>query len=243
LNDASLFLDFDGTLVDLVDRPDAVVVEPALGELLAQLVRNLDGRLAIVSGRSLAQLDAMLGPVAREIRISASHGTEHRVRGRLSQPRRPASLDIVADAFRSTAASYAGALVEEKSFGVALHYRRTPDLKRLAPVIASGLAEALGLTLQLGKGVVEVRVRGGNKGSAVRRHMEGAPMTRSRPIFIGDDLTDESGFKAVKEYGGAGILVGRYRRTAASFGLSDPKAVRDWLQESCAGSRSVTATR
>lgn len=230
LTDASLFLDFDGTLVNIAARPEAVVVEPSLTALLGELAFDFGERLAIVSGRSLAQLDSLLGPVASRIAMSASHGIEYRADGYLVQPLRPASLDIVADAFRCTAATYAGAQVEEKSFGVALHYRQAANLKRLAPIIASGLAEALGLTLQIGKSVVEVRVPGGNKGSAVRHHMGSIGMRGSRPIFIGDDLTDEAGFKAARELGGLGILVGRRRPTAASFGLPDPSSVRRWLR-------------
>ncbi|WP_235538664.1 trehalose-phosphatase [Sphingomonas sp. Root710] len=230
LTDASLFLDFDGTLVDIAMRPEAVIVEPGLTALLRELARSFEGRLAIVSGRSLAQLDSLLGPIAGQIAISASHGIEHRTDGHLVQPDRPASLDVVAEAFHCAAASHAGALVEEKSLGVALHYRSAPGLRRLAPIIASGLATALGLTLQMGKSVVEVRAPGGNKGSAVRRYMDSGDMRGSRPIFIGDDLTDEAGFKAARELGGLGILVGGCRATAASFGLPHPLSVRRWLQ-------------
>lgn len=230
LANASLFLDFDGTLVDIADRPDGVVVDPDIPYLLWLLYERHDGRIALVSGRSLAQLDALLGPVASMILISASHGSEHRWDGFHAVPERPSSLDIVAEAFTNTAASYPGAFVEDKSFGVALHYRLAPALDELALLIAGGLAESLGLTLQHGKMVVEVRIPGGDKGAAIRRLMQRSSMQGTHPIFLGDDLTDEPGFAAAFELGGTGILVGDGRQsTSARYALPDPASVRSWL--------------
>lgn len=229
LDGASLFMDFDGTLVEIVDRPDAVHADDPLRAMLAALVASLDGRVAIVSGRSLAQLDAMLGPVARTMALSGSHGIEHRWNGVTAHPVRPAALDAAAGAFEAFAAEHPGALVEPKSYGVALHYRQAPSIGASARAVAERLAEQLQLDLEPGKMVVELRVAGGDKGVAVRRLMARHPMTGTRPLFIGDDLTDEGGFEAARALGGAGILVGAPRATAAMFALPDVSAVRAWL--------------
>ncbi len=229
LQGASLFIDFDGTLVDLVERPDAVVVDNGLRDLLGALGAIYDGRLAIVSGRSIAQLDAMLGPIARRLAVSGSHGSEQRWGGRDVRPQRPPALDDVTEALRRFADNHPGTIVEAKSYGVALHYRLTPAAEVAAHALARRLGEAHGLALQPGKMMVELRVAGGDKGAAVREMMTRAPMAGCRPLCLGDDLTDEPAFVAARELGGAGILVGAPRDSAATYGLPDVQAVRVWL--------------
>lgn len=231
LEDASLFLDFDGTLVDLIDRPDEVIADAALRTLLTNLDRLLGGKLAVVSGRSLAQLDVILGPVAQIVALSGSHGSEQRWRGISVAPPRPAVLEHAALRLRAFADARPGVLVEEKSYGVALHYRKFPDVEQDALKAARDLASELELYLQDGKMMIELRAPGGDKGLAIRRLMSLPPMQGSRPIFIGDDRTDETGFAVVAELGGFGILVGVPRATAATFGLADPAKVRAWLME------------
>lgn len=202
--------------------------------LLLKLTERLDGRVAVVSGRSLAQLDAILGSVCDAIALSGSHGCEHRWRGVLAQPVRPASLDRVAEAFRRFAGDHPGVMVEGKSYGVGLHYRLAPMVEASALALAETLAEEHGLQLQPGKMMVEVRVPGGDKGVAVRRLMRRPPMAGTRPLFLGDDVTDEAGFEAARALGGSGVLVGAMRDTAAQYRLADPKAVRAWLAEALA---------
>lgn len=231
---ATLFLDLDGTLLDLVDRPDQVVADPALRALLGRLNQRLDGRVAVVSGRSLAQLDAILGDAAPGLALSGSHGSEHRWPGVNAHPHRPPTLDEAGAAFRALAARHPGTLVEDKSFGVAFHYRTAPEAHPAAQALATELAEALRLKFQPGKAMVELRVPGGDKGAAVRGLMERPAMRSTTPLFIGDDLTDEPGFVAAVDRGGAGILVGTPRETAARYGLADPAAVRAWLAEAIA---------
>jgi trehalose 6-phosphate phosphatase len=229
LEGASLFLDFDGTLVEIVERPDAVMVDDRLRALLAALGAAFEGRVAIVSGRSLAQLDALLGGAVEALALSGSHGIEHRWKGISAHPVRPPTLDIAADALAAFAAEHPGAIVEPKSYGVALHYRQAPSAEALARIIAKRLADELQLDLEPGKMVLELRVAGGDKGVAVRRLMARRPMSGTRPLFIGDDLTDEGGFEAVRALGGAGILVGAPRASAAQFAPPDVPAVRAWL--------------
>ena len=230
LTTTSLFLDLDGTMLDLIDRPEMVVADAPLRALLMRLAERLEGRLAIVSGRSIAQMDAILGPAAEHIALSGSHGSEHRWRGVLAHPVRPPSLDEAQARFRAFADAHEGVLMEDKSFGVALHYRMAPDAGEAAEALAATLAEQLDLQFQPGKMMAELRLPGGDKGKAVHTLMARAPMAGTSPWFVGDDATDEAGFAAARALGGAGVLVGKRRPTAALYALPDPAAVRHWLE-------------
>jgi trehalose 6-phosphate phosphatase len=231
LEGASLFLDLDGTLLDLVDRPDEVRADDRLRGLLNKLRTRLDGRLAVISGRSLDQIDAILGEAAAELAVSGSHGCEHRWKGVLARPNRPEALDEAARRMHAFVGERPGLLIEEKSYGVALHYRMNPEAEAGALALAEELAEELDLGLQRGKMVVELRVAGGDKGRAVHRLMTRPPMRGTRPLFVGDDVTDEYGFAAACELGGHGILIGPARPTAADYRLPCPTDLRSWLTE------------
>lgn len=208
-----------------------MLADAAVVALLARLIERLEGRLAIVSGRSLQQVDRILGDIAGEMAVSGSHGCEHRWQGVVAYPERPASLDTAASRFHAFAAGRDGVLVEEKSFGVALHYRLNPAAGAEAAALADALGDTLDLHVQRGKMMVELRVGGGDKGLAVRRLMARPPMMGTRPVFAGDDLTDEAGFVAARAAGGHGILVGQPRETAADYGIASPAALRGWLAE------------
>lgn len=229
LDGTSLFLDLDGTLLELADRPDRVRADAALRRLLDHLNRHLAGRLAIVSGRSLDQIDTILGSVAKGLAVSGSHGSEHRWPGGATRPERPCTIDEAAARIRPFAATRPGMLVEDKSLGVAIHYRMNPDLEGESLALADDLGRELGLAVQRGKMMVELHPFGADKGGAVRFHMLRAPMRGWRPLFIGDDLTDEPAFLAARELGGDAILIGRRCPTAANHGLSSPAALRAWL--------------
>ncbi|MGV3511569.1 MAG: trehalose-phosphatase [Novosphingobium sp.] len=231
LKDSTLFLDLDGTLLDIAERPDDVAVEPETRVLLEALARTLEGRIAIVSGRSLEQLDAILGDCATAIALSGSHGVEHRWNGIHARPERPGSLDAVAERLHEFARHWPGVIIEEKSFGVGLHYRMAPAAEEMASALAGSLAGEFGLHLQRGKMVVELRVGGRDKGAAVASFMRRAPMAGTLPLFAGDDLTDEPAFSTVRDLGGHGILIGEQRATSASYGLPSPKRLRQWLME------------
>src|SRR3546814_704383 len=127
LVNTSLFIDFDGTLVELVDRPDAVRVDDGLRTLLRRLGSVLPGRVALVSGRSIAQLDAMLGPPFQGMAYAGSHGSERRWRdGRVEQPEPAPELPAITSALQDFASAHPGIIVEPKTLGVALHYRLAP---------------------------------------------------------------------------------------------------------------------
>jgi len=202
----------------------------ALRTLLARLADRLDDRIAIVSGRSIAQIDRILGEVSHRVAVSGSHGSEHRWRGIEAHPVRSPAFDRIAERFIAFAADHPGVLVENKTFGVALHYRMAPAAEAAALNLAQVEADRHDLLLQPGKMMVELRLPGGDKGTAVRALMDRPPMAGTRPVFVGDDATDEPGFSAAQALGGFGILVGNRHPTAARFALASPAALRGWLE-------------
>ena len=228
---SSLLLDLDGTLVDLVDRPEAVVADLALKALLARLAGTFEGRIALVSGRSIVQLFDFFGNALPRFGFVGSHGAEVQVGVQRVAPVRPAALDAVEQAMRSAFAQEEVIIVEPKSLGVALHYRLAPTAETKVRSFASELAAASGLMIQEGKMMIELRASGHDKGTGIVDLMAQSPFFGTRPIFIGDDLTDEAGFAAAERFGGFGVLVGAERATAARYRLSDVAAVRNWLGE------------
>jgi trehalose 6-phosphate phosphatase len=228
LDGIALFLDFDGTLVDLADSPEAIRVPPTLHSLLGRLSRALAGRVAVISGRSLADLDRHLGGSA--LAMSGSHGLELRFAGGSQVPvAPPPGLEAARQALLRFAAADPGLLVEEKPASVALHYRLAPARAEEARAFLHDLAGRTGLSVQPGKMVMELRPDGADKGDALRKMMTEPPFAGARPWFVGDDLTDEDAFVAAAELGGAGVLVGPARDTAARWRLDDVAAVAAWL--------------
>jgi trehalose 6-phosphate phosphatase len=228
LDGAALFLDFDGTLVELAETPDSIRVGPELEALLHRLMRQLEGRVAIVSGRSLADLERHL-PLSG-IAFSGSHGLELKLPDGTCLPLSvPIGLDDVHDRVRRFAAGRQGLLVEEKPAGIALHYRLAPAEAESADAFMAGLAEVHGWSVQRGNKVVELRPSGATKGDALRAFMTEPDFAGARPVFVGDDLTDEHGFGAAAELGGAGVLVGPPRDTAAVYRLDSVGTVAAWL--------------
>ncbi|MDB5686434.1 MAG: HAD-superfamily hydrolase, subfamily, partial [Rhizorhabdus sp.] len=185
--------------------------------------------LAIVSGRSICQLDAMLGAVAADITLAGSHGAELRHNGQIVGLPRPAGLDAAGDEIRLYVDAHPGTIAELKSFGVALHYRLAPLLEADAQTTAIAIAARHGLAVQPGKMMIELHTPGTDKGDAVDALLAMPPMEGSIPIMIGDDLTDEPALAAAALHGGFGILVGPERDTAALYGLADVADVRHWL--------------
>lgn len=230
LHGASLFLDFDGTLVEIADRPEEATPGPFLLPLLGALRDALEGRLAIVSGRSVATLREGFGLDA--FLLAGSHGLEQARPGEApSMPPRPASLEWVAARLKPFAARHPGLLVEEKTLGVGLHFRGAPALEAECFAICAELASESGLFLQHGKMLYELRPGEGGKGEAVIRLLTETELSEGRPVFIGDDVTDEDGFAAAAAHGGAGILVGQLRPTAARYRLESVPAVHRYLAQ------------
>lgn len=227
---ASLFFDFDGTLVDLAPTPDAVVVDEALGDRLSRLAHATGGRVAIITGRSIAQIDALMGRYAKGLTIAGSHGAERRtLREGHVRPERSVALEDAAAELKAFA-TLEGLLFEAKSLGVTLHYRQCPAREAEAVAMAEQVAARFGLHANRGKMMVEVRLPG-DKGQAIATLMDDAAMRGTTPWFFGDDLTDEDGFAAVAELGGAGVLIDPPRATAAAYRLDDVAALRTWIDE------------
>jgi trehalose 6-phosphate phosphatase len=229
LTHASLFLDFDGTLVDFAPRPEAVVVDLQLAGLVKRLTQRLDGRLAIISGRSAEQVYRLFGDVP--FAVAGSHGLELRwPDGRTLDVPRPEYLADVEAEMDRLAAGHPGVLVERKPFGAALHFRMAPAAADACRELALSLEQRTGLHLQAGNMVFELRAPWADKGSALTFLMAGSDMSGTRPVFIGDDITDEAAFAAALRLGGAGILVGPPRETAAVYGLANVRETLDWLE-------------
>ena len=227
LEGASLFLDFDGTLVNFVIDPAAAAVDQRLRALLRELWTRLDGRLAILSGRSLADLTRRLD--LGEIAMAGSHGLERRsADGTVTSAPSPPELAAATRAARAFAETH-DLLLESKAAGVALHYRDARHAEAAVDAFARSLALETGLELQSGKCVRELKVPGADKGDAVRAFMTEPPFTVGRPVVVGDDLTDEHAFIAATALGGSAILVGEARLTAAQFRLPSVAATLAWL--------------
>jgi trehalose 6-phosphate phosphatase len=232
LRGGSLFLDFDGTLVDLAPTPDAIQVSIALRELLVRLNYCLHGRVALLSGRSVSDLLGHLHPVT--LTMAGSHGLERaRLGDEIVAPPVPDALGKAVHVLRSVQDHYPGVLIEEKPFGVAVHFRMAPEAEEACRFAATEVASQTGMVVQAGKMVFELKPPTGTKGGALRSFMAEPPFLMTRPVFLGDDLTDEHGFEAANDLGGAGILVGDERATAAMYRLASVRAARDWLNAAC----------
>jgi trehalose 6-phosphate phosphatase len=231
---AALFLDFDGTLVELAEAPGAIAVPSGLAALLDRVSARLDGRLAIVSGRAVDDLRGHLGRCAAV--LSGSHGAElHYADGRSIAVSKPPGLAAARESVRRFAAGGEGLLVEDKPAGVALHYRQAPERASEVDAFLEDLAGRSGLALQRGKMVAELRPEGSDKGAAVRRLIGEPPFAGARPVFVGDDLTDEDAFRAAASLGGEGILVGPARPSAARWRLDGVADVTSWLEAAADG--------
>ena len=219
----ALFLDFDGTLVEIAETPDGIDVPDGLARRLEALGARIDGRLALITGRALADIRGHLGCVS--IMTVGSHGAEF---GNADAP--PSAMpDWAAAAVAALAAQWPGVLVETKPHGLAIHYRQEPDAESAVFTLMDDIAEREGLAVRRGKMVVELGSAQANKGRAVARLMDRPPYLGALPVFIGDDITDEDGFAAAAAAGGHGILVGVPRPTAAHFRLSGTQDVHRWL--------------
>ncbi|MGA0606276.1 trehalose-phosphatase [Phenylobacterium sp. VNQ135] len=229
LRDAALFLDLDGTLAPIAARPQDVRPDARRTRLLETLQRGLDGRLAVVSGRTLADVDRILE--GRVSCVAAVHGLVRRdCNGDMHEaPPHPALAETVRR-LREFASRDSGLLVEEKGASAALHFRLARAYAGEARALAQRIAAETGLVLQEGDMVEELRTPGPTKGDSIRAFMQASQFQGAVPIFVGDDATDEHGFEAARRLGGYGVLVGPPRETHASFRLPGVDAVIAWLE-------------
>jgi trehalose 6-phosphate phosphatase len=230
------FLDIDGTLIDLADTPGAVKLDPALPDLVETLHRSSGGAVALITGRSIADADRLFP--RRRLAIAGQHGHERRsAAGHLTQHRvSPRSLDIARFALRSTVQRHPTLLFEDKGLSLALHYRRAPHLASLAHRRMHEARALLGddYSVHRGKAVVELTPAGRDKGLAIKAFMREPPFRGRRPVFIGDDVTDEHGFLMVNRLGGDSIKVGP-GPTVATWRFSSVASVLAWLAHGTPG--------
>jgi len=228
----ALFLDFDGTLVDIAPQPEAVVVPPPLIHTLERLHQYLGGALALISGRPIEQMDEFLRPLV--LPAAGVHGAERRnARGEVTllgtHP-----LDLVEAAALDLVRQDPRLRVEAKRGSLALHYRQAPELEALClQTLQRAVEESPGLTLLRGKMVVEAKPGGASKGAAIEAFMAEAPFAGRTPLFVGDDITDEVGFATVQRMQGLGVKVGD-GATVAWKRIASPAVFREQLQSAVA---------
>jgi trehalose 6-phosphate phosphatase len=233
---SALYLDVDGTLLEIAPRPELVRVPPRLPGLLTRLAAEREGALALISGRPLAQLDRLFHPWRGA--AAGLHGIERR--------RADGTLDCVLDGaseaalgrirpkLAALASEASGLVVEDKVWTIALHYRAIPERAAEIRTFAEALQREAGAALRLiaGQMVFEFQPRDANKGRAIAAFIAEPPFLGRPPIFVGDDTTDEDGFAEIRRRGGRAIRVGTPSKTAANYGLPTVGTVLDWLARS-----------
>lgn len=229
----ALFLDIDGTLVDLAPRPDAVEVPSSLVPLLQRLAQRLDGAIAFVSGRTIDAIDTLFRPL--RLPAVGVHGGE--IRGPDGQICADGALiqeiQSAEPGLREAIAGLKGVVLENKHSAIALHYRNVPERGREVLKVAELIVGGMGaqFAVLMGKCVVEIRPRHQTKGMAIERLMQLSPFRGRTPIFAGDDCTDEDGFSVVNRMGGVSVHIGTSSDTRAQHRLTSPDQLRSWLRQ------------
>ncbi|MGY5807138.1 trehalose-phosphatase [Rhizobium sp. LEGMi198b] len=227
----ALFLDIDGTLLDLAETPEAIVVPPSLPFVLQTLSRQLGGALALVTGRGVGFVDPLFTPF--HFSVAGLHGAERRdAAGRLRRALIPPAFQEMKRMITREVEAWPGVLVEDKGAAVAVHYR-------LAPARQADVAEAMqrylqeagpDWILQHGKLVVEICPAHASKGHAVEAFLNEPPFNGRRPLAIGDDVTDETMFAVANRLGGQSVRVGSPSgKTLARASIPSPARLREIL--------------
>jgi trehalose 6-phosphate phosphatase len=228
----AFFLDIDGTIIELAETPQAVVSTPREKILVEKLRRAAGGAFALVSGRPITVIDELFAPL--KLPAAGQHGVERRdAKGKLHRHRFPVEVMRRAAApIREFAEHHEGLVFEDKGSSVALHYRLAPRLAAAAHHVVRDAAAQLGALVEVqgGKMVAELKPAGRDKGMAIAEFMREPPFAGRVPVFIGDDLSDEYGFRVVNRLRGHSVKVGR-GATEARWRISDSPAVHRWLEE------------
>jgi trehalose 6-phosphate phosphatase len=223
-DDWALFLDIDGTMLDIAQKPGAVTVPPDLPNVLNAVSRRLSGALAIVTGRPLADIDRLLSPLT--LPSAAEHGAIIRHSdGTVDEPDESFSVPRVwRERIREAARDWPGVLVQDKRFGLAIHYRLAPEREEeITALVRNVVAEDPHFEAMPARMAFELRHRDLHKGEGLQALMRHQPFTGRVPVFVGDDVTDEDGFRAARAMGGLGLHVNEV------FG-GQPANVRRWLR-------------
>jgi trehalose 6-phosphate phosphatase len=229
----ALFLDVDGTLLDIAERPDDVVTPSDLIPILAKAERKLAGALALISGRTIEDLDRLFEPLL--LRASGIHGAEIRFDPWGPATPAPASMALPSSlrtALMREVAPFPGAFVEDKRFSLVVHYRLAPEAERPLRQAVARLVDSSPIAVEAmdARCAIELKAAGFDKGRAIAAFLSDPAFRDRTPVFVGDDATDESGFAVVAARGGCAYSVGR-RRPGATGVFATPQAVRDWLAE------------
>ncbi len=225
----ALLLDFDGTLVEIAPRPDAITVPASLPALLDTLHLRLSGAVALVSGRAVDDIRRYLPDFPGT--IIGSHGAERAAPGQPPQPLGAFDgLDEMTSAVREFAEARPALLAELKAHSVVLHFRAAPELGPEVERFMGELADSHpDFALQQAKMAWELRSGTTDKGSAVRALMQARPFMGRDPVYIGDDTTDEAAMTVAQDLGGVGIKIGQ-GSSVARHRLPDPAALLRWLE-------------
>jgi trehalose 6-phosphate phosphatase len=230
--EVAFLLDIDGTLLDIALTPHDVQVPSALRKTLAKLQEHTGGAIALVSGRSLSDIDLIFAPL--KLSAVGGHGAEIRV-DPLSTVNGARALFLhkkTRNQLADVADMAEGIIMEDKGYSVALHYRLAPHKQRaIEDSVAAICGELPAGSVEIlpGKSVIEIKKSGFNKGTALRDLMAHPPFAGRKPIFVGDDVTDEAAFAAVPEFDGMAISVGRMVPGVVER-FEAPADVRRWLE-------------
>jgi trehalose 6-phosphate phosphatase len=227
--DWCLFLDVDGTLIELAETPFDIVAGEELKALLQSVTERLGGALALVSGRSIEYLDALFAPL--RLPSAGLHGVERRKASGMMHGASftDTQLDRARAALSLLVQAHPGTLLEDKGRTIAIHYRMAPQLEPELRQAVTAIAAQLGPNyhVQPGSMMLEIKPRGFTKGVAVKAFLQEPPFSGRTPVYVGDDLTDIDGFRVVDDQDGISIAVGD--RVQAQYHLDNPVAVRRWL--------------
>jgi trehalose 6-phosphate phosphatase len=225
-----LFLDVDGTLIELTDSPFDTYADDGLKALLAEVAERLGGAVALVSGRSIEYLDALFAPL--RLPAAGLHGIERRKATGVMHGASfvDSQLDRARTALTALVQAHPGTLLEDKGRTIAVHFRMAPQAEPAVQAAMRAVAAQLGTNyhIQGGNMMLEIKPRGFAKSSAIKAFMQEPPFSGRRPVFVGDDLTDQDGFKTVEDQGGISIAVGD--RVHGQFHVENAASVRDWLK-------------
>ncbi len=224
------FFDVDGTLLELRRRPEEVVADEHLRGLLTRLQGAAGGAVALVSGRSIADLDRIFAPLT--LPAAGLHGADIRFPDGSRRAARADLMDEVRPAVAAFTAARDGIWLEDKGATLAIHFRERPELAGEVLAFLSQFQQGRDLAVQEGKMVVELKSAAHDKGTAIKTLLTQPPFAGRRPIFVGDDLTDEHGFAEVQRSGGIAIRVGVPDvPTEARLHMPDPAYLRERLRE------------
>jgi trehalose 6-phosphate phosphatase len=231
LAETAFFFDFDGTLVELASTPDGIFVPRSVPDILTALRRATNGAVAVVSGRGIDNIDSFLS--MPDLPVAGMHGAERRdSNGDMQRIGfNDERLLRMEHALEKVVSANPGMLLEIKGAALALHYRNAPERESAARAATEKLVQefADAYVLQPGKMVYEIKPKDVDKGRAVRAYMSEPPFTGRKPVFIGDDLTDEKGFAVVNEFDGLSIKIGP-GDTVARARIESVELLLDWLQ-------------